>query len=76
MEVVRPASEAAIHIPHHVTERDGGQGSPRQFRQPRFDFLQRFVSRSAIRVGAIDLLHIALSERIHHLARRAAALSR
>ena len=38
VEVVRPASQAAVHIRHHVPQRDAGQFPFRQFRQSRIDF--------------------------------------
>ena len=50
MKVVRPAAQAAVHIFHDVPQGDGGQVSCRQIRQPRLDFLQRFIGWPNIRV--------------------------
>ena len=40
MEVVRPATQAAVHIAHNVAQGDGGQVPLGQFRQSRLDLLQ------------------------------------
>jgi len=50
MEIVRPASQAEIHVSHYIAQGDGGQLPPRQFRQLRLDLLQRFVRWPDIRV--------------------------
>ncbi|KFB70061.1 MAG: hypothetical protein CAPSK01_000211 [Candidatus Accumulibacter vicinus] len=50
MEVVCPASQAAVDVSHDISQGDGGQFPAREFRQPRLDFLQRFVCWPDIRV--------------------------